>query len=361
MARFGDDATRTTLAVMFTAGLGVASLWVIQPFAAAIVWAATLVIATWPAMIRVQRTLGGRRWAAVTVMTLALLVCVLAPFWLAVEIVIANAGRAIGFIHGMDSFRLPPPPHWLAGLPLVGATAADAWTSAGMLKLHDIAPDVTPYLGRAARVVVATLGGLGVAFVQFLMTVVIAAIMFAHGENAAALARQFGCRLGGARGEAAVRLVAQAVRGVALGVVATALIEAALAWLALGAARIPLAPGLAAATFFACVVQVGPGIVMIPATIWLYWSGQTAWGTVLVAATVVAIVIDNTLRPVLMKRGAHLPLPLVLAGVLGGVSAFGLVGIFVGPTVLAVTYTLLKAWMDDAPAAAAERERVLAE
>jgi predicted PurR-regulated permease PerM len=345
MAQVQRDVARTTLAVLFIGGLALASFWVMRPFLAAIIWAATLVIATWPLMLRVQRRLRGRRWFAVIVMTLALLLVVLVPFWLAIGTIVANAGRIFALGEAIASFKTPPAPDWLHTIPIVGAPASEAWAGVTDMGLRDLAPSLAPYAGQAARLFISAIGSLGTAFVQFLLTIIVAAILYAHGEQAAVFARRFGHRLAGDRGEDSVRLVVHAIRGVALGIVVSALAESALGGAALAVAGLRFASLLTAVMFMACVMQIGPGIVLIPAVVWMYWTGDGTWATFLLAATVVVVVGDNLLRPVLIKRGAHLPLLLILAGVLGGVAAFGLIGIFLGPTVLAVTYTLLQAWV----------------
>ena len=97
--------------------------------------------------------------------------------------------------------------------------------------------------------------------------------------------------------------------------------------------------------FLLCIAQIGPGLVLIPSVIWLYWSGETLWGSVLLVFTIVAGIIDNIIRPFLIKKGAKLPLVLIFAGVIGGLVAFGVIGLFIGPVVLAVIYTLLRAWV----------------
>jgi predicted PurR-regulated permease PerM len=345
MAQVQRDVARTTLAVMFIGGLALATFWVMRPFLAAIVWAATLVIATWPIMLRVQRQLWGRRWIAVIVMTLALLLVVIVPFWLAIGTIVANAGRIFALVETAASFKIPPTPAWLHTIPIIGTPVAQAWVGVTDMGLGDLAPSLAPYAGEAARWFVSAIGSLGMAFIQLLLTIIVSAILFTHGERAAAFARRFGHRLAGDRGEDSVRLVVYAIRGVALGIVVSALVESALGGAALAAAGLRFASLLTAVIFMACVTQIGPGIVLIPAVAWMYWTGDDTWATFLLAATVLIIVLDNLLRPVLIKKGAHLPLLLILAGVLGGVAAFGLVGIFLGPTVLAVTYTLLQAWI----------------
>jgi predicted PurR-regulated permease PerM len=117
-------------------------------------------------------------------------------------------------------------------------------------------------------------------------------------------------------------------------------------------AGVPLAGFLTAAMLFLCIAQIGPSLVLFPAVVWLYWTGETTWGTLLLVWSVIVATMDNFLRPVLIRRGADLPLLLIFAGVIGGLLAFGLVGIFVGPVVLAVAYTLLMAWIADAEPAA---------
>ena len=111
----------------------------------------------------------------------------------------------------------------------------------------------------------------------------------------------------------------------------------------------PFAAVLTAVMFMLCIAQLGPGLVLIPAVVWLYWSGQPGWGTFLLVWSVIVISLDNIVRPLLIRKGAHLPLVLLLAGVIGGLIAFGLVGIFLGPVVLAVAYTLLQAWLEEDP------------
>jgi predicted PurR-regulated permease PerM len=106
---------------------------------------------------------------------------------------------------------------------------------------------------------------------------------------------------------------------------------------------------LTAVTFMLCIAQIGPGLVLIPAVVWLFWSGAAGWGIALAIWSLVVLGIDNVVRPLLMRKGVHLPLTLLLAGVIGGLIAFGLVGIFLGPVVLAVAYTLLLAWLDEDP------------
>jgi predicted PurR-regulated permease PerM len=339
------DLTRTVLAVLFLGGLVGASLWLLAPFIPATIWAMTLVIATWPMMRHVQAALWNSRGLAVTVMTVAVLLIFVAPFWFAVGTIVKNVEPITHAAHYVADFKVPPTPDWIATLPVVGASAAQAWDSVAAAGIDDLTPLVTPYAGRATEYFVGAAGSLGSLFLQFLLTVVIAAIMYSRGEVAAASALRFGHRLAGDRGAQAVRLVGQAIRSVALGVVVTALAQTAVGGIGLLVAGVPFVAVLTALMLLMCIAQLGPALVLIPAVIWMYYSGQTVWASVLVVFTLVAILLDNVLRPILIRRGADLPLLLILVGVIGGLMSFGLVGIFLGPAVLAVTYTLLQAWI----------------
>jgi predicted PurR-regulated permease PerM len=340
-----QDLTRSTLAVLFIGGLIAASFWVMQPFLPAIAWAVTLVVATWPLMLQVQHLAGNRRGPAVLVMTLALLLVLIVPFWLAISTIVANLDAISDLARTVLSLRVPPPPDWLAQVPLIGARATQIWGQLTSEGVRELAPRLTPYAGALTQWFASAVGSLGGTFLQFLLTVVIAAIMYAGGERGAATAVRFGRRLGGDRGEMAVRLAGQAIRGVALGVVVTAVAQSVLGGIGLAVVGVPFASLLTALMFMLCLAQIGPGLVLIPAVVWMYYSGETLWATVLLAFTIVAITMDNFLRPLLIRRGADLPLLLILFGVIGGLIAFGLLGIFLGPTVLAIAYTLLNAWM----------------
>jgi predicted PurR-regulated permease PerM len=239
-------------------------------------------------------------------------------------------------------------------LPLVGDAIAAAWTRGTSLGLRDLLPRLMPYADDATRWFVGQVGGLGLLLFQFMLTVIIAAVMYAGGEQAATLVRGLARRIGGERGTGAVELAGGAIRGVALGVGVTALVQSLLGGVGLAVAGVPAAGLLTAVMFMLCIAQIGAIPVLLPAVVWVFWGGDTGWGIALAIWSLVVGTMDNFLRPVLIRMGADLPLLLIFAGVIGGLIAFGLVGIFVGPVILAVAYTLLQAWVDDADRAPPE-------
>ncbi len=351
------DLTRTTFAVLFIVGLIAGSFWILQPFLPAAIWATMIVVATWPFMLRLQATLWGRRWLAVTVMTLALLLVFVVPFSLAIGTIVANADEIVGWAQALGTLKLPAPPDWLEAVPVVGRKAASAWRELAASGPEELGRKIAPYARGTASWFLSEVGSFGLMTAQFLLTVIIAAILFATGETAVAGVRRFGRRLAGMEGENAVRLAGQAIRGVALGVVVVAIGQAVLGGIGLAIAGVPFAAILTAIMFLLCVIQLGPAPVLACAVAWLFWKGSAGWAISLLVWTVLVGTLDNVVRPILITKGAQLPLLLIFAGVVGGLIAFGLVGIFVGPMVLAVAYTLLGAWVRQEPAEVARSAR----
>lgn len=338
------DLARLLLAIIAILGLMLASLWIVSPFFTAIIWATMIVVSCWPLMLKLQDLLHGRRALAVTAMTLLMLAVFIVPVLLAVNTIVDNVDTLVRWAKMASSFEVPPAPAWVAQVPIVGSRLSDLWNGLHEAGLSSLVQRAAPYAGKGAQLVAAQAGNLGMLVIHFLLTVLIAAVMFAQGEDGAARVLALAERIGGERGEAAVRLAAAAIRGVAISVVGTALIQALLAGIGLAMAGVPFVGLLTAAALILCIAQVGPGLILVPAVIWLYWSGDSGWGTFLLIWSAIAMTVDNFVRPVLVRFGADLPLLLIFAGVIGGMLTMGLVGLFVGPVVLAVTWRLFEAW-----------------
>jgi predicted PurR-regulated permease PerM len=279
------------------------------------------------------------------IMTLAILLVVLIPLTLAVLTIIDHAGDISARVKSLATTDLSSPPAWLERIPFAGEKLAAKWTEFAVLSPEERSAMVTPYAKDVLQWFVNQAGSIGMTIVQFLLTTIIAAILYANGETIRSGVLRFACRLAGPQGESVAILAGKAVRGVALGVVVTAIIQAGLGGIGLAISGVPAASLLTAVMLMLCLAQIGPGLVLIPAVIWLYWKGSAIWGTVLLVISIFAVTIDNFVRPVLIKKGADLPLVMIFAGVIGGLIAFGIIGLFIGPVVLAVTYTLLKAWV----------------
>lgn len=354
------DLTRTVLAILIMGGLIAASIWILRPFLAAIIWSTMIVVTTWPVLRSLQSRLWGKRWLATAVMTAALLLVFVAPFSVAIGTIVANASEIVDWTSRLSHVTLPPPPGFVENIPIVGEKAANVWREYAAKGPEEIAESVRPYATHAASWFVAEVGSFGLVSLQFVLTVIISAILYTTGEDAARWVRRFGRRLAGERGDQVVRLAGQAIRGVALGVVVTALVQSVMGGIGLAIAGVPFAAVLTAVMFMLALAQIGPLPVLVGGLIWLWYQGSTAWFVALLVWTIVVVSLDNILRPVLIKRGADLPLLLIFSGVIGGLFAFGLLGLFVGPVLLAVAYTLLDAWVAEASDGDAPEEKAVA-
>jgi|WetSurMetagenome_2_1015567.scaffolds.fasta_scaffold113763_2 predicted PurR-regulated permease PerM len=341
------DLTRTTLSLLVIGVLIAANFWILRPFISAFVWAVIIVVSTWPVLLRIQSRMGGKRGPAVAVMTLALLALFIVPAILAVLTILEIPERASALVKSIETQGLPPIPAWLSGIPLVGAKIAEAWGELASAGREDLAARLAPHAKSIIDWLADRIGGRVMMIVQFLLTVIISAILYSGGESAAGAVRRFARRLAGQRADDVVVLAAKTIRGVALGVGLTAVLQSALSGIGLAVAGVPAAAVLTAVIFILCIAQLGPALVLFPAVAWLFWSGQTLWGSVLLIWSVIVVAMDNVLRPILIKKGADLPLLLIFAGVIGGLIAFGIIGLFIGPVVLAVTYTLLGVWIGE--------------
>src|SRR5689334_18880223 len=348
-----SDVTHTTLSVLFIALLTAGTFWILRPFVTSILWAGIISVAAWPLVLRLEAALGDRRGLAVAVIATTLLLVVFVPVTLALVAIVNNARNIGGQIRLIQSIALPAMPAWVEHLPIVGVRVTTEWRNFVALGPEQRAAVLAPYLQASLRWFAAEAGGVGAMLLQFLLTTIIAAILLTNGESVRNGILSFASRLGGQQGAEVATLAARAVRSVVLGIAGTALIQTAIGGGGLLITGVPGAALIAAVMLFLCLAQLGPVPVLAPVVIWLYWSSNTGSATVLLVAMLVAGTIDNVIRPVLIRRGANLPLVLVFAGVIGGLLAFGMIGVFIGPVVLAVTYTLVKAWVGSADAAVA--------
>jgi len=341
-----EDLARNTLGVLSLVALIAASLWILAPFLGATIWAAMLVVATWPALLWLQARLWNRHSVAALAMVVILLLVFVLPVTMAITTIATHAGVVVDGVKSLTSQGLPQLPEWIAALPFGGPKLSGMWNELMASGVAGLEAKVAPHARDVTAWLVTQAGVVGTLSLQFVLTVVIAGVMYMQGEAAARKARLFGRKLAGMRGEDAVVLAGKAIRGVALGVGVTAIVQSVIGGIGLAIAGVPFAALLTAVMFMLCIVQIGPILVLLPATIWVFANDSTGWGVFLLVWTLTVGIMDNFLRPVLIRRGADLPLLLIFAGVIGGLFGFGLVGIFVGPVMLAVSYTLIDAWLE---------------
>ncbi|PLX81871.1 MAG: hypothetical protein C0616_03470 [Desulfuromonas sp.] len=340
------DLTRNTIVIAIVGVLIAACFWILAPFLPALIWASMIVIATWPLLLKVQEKVLGRRPAVMVMMGLLVLVFVI-PFTLAVGTIVENAPQITALAKQVTNFDVPPPPDWVDGIPLVGSPVAEYWQNTADTDPGELARRLSPYARNVGSWLVAQAGSLGIIVVHFVVTLILTALLYMNGEGMATLVRRLAHRIADDRGENATVLAAKAVRAVAQGVVITALAQSILAGLGLAVIGVPYASLLTALVFMLTIAQIGAGPVLIPAVIWLFWKGSVGWGIAMLIWSALVMSMDGFLRPILIRRNANLPLLLIFAGVIGGLIAFGVIGLFIGPVLLTVCFTLLTAWIDE--------------
>lgn len=321
-----------------------ASLWVMAPFWSALFWGAVLAFASWPLMRLLTRLLGGRESLAAGILTLGWMLLVAGPLvWLGLNLA-DHVRDATTFVKDVQLEGLPEAPAWLAGLPLVGERLVGIWNTideqgAAMLV------SIKPYLGQVGNWLLARSAQIGSGILELTLSIVFVFFFYRDGPRLASFVHGLLERLIGERADYYQELVAGTVQRVVNGVIGTAAAQALLALIGFLIAGVPGALVLGLATFLLSLIPMGPPLIWVPATAWLVWKGDYGmaiflgiWGTLIISG------VDNVLKPYLISRGGNLPLVIVLLGVFGGLIAFGFIGLFIGPTLLAIAYSLLVDW-----------------
>ena len=322
-----------------------ASLWVLAPFWSALFWAAVLSFASWPVMRVLTRLLGGRQSLAAGLLTLVWTVLVAVPL---VMLGFNLADHIKDFTELLKGFQVegfPPAPTWLADVPLIGDRLMGFWLTIDQQGSAFFAT-VQPYLGQVGNWLLLRSAQIGGGMLELALSLILVFFFYRDGPRLAAFAQSLLQRLIGTRADHYLELVAGTVQRVVNGVIGTAAAQAILAWIGFTIAGVPGALVLGILTFGFSLIMVPP-LVWGPAVAWLFWQGEVGMGIFLLIWGVFVISgVDNILKPYLISRGGNLPLIVVLLGVFGGILAFGFMGLFLGPTLLAVAYSLLSDWVE---------------
>jgi len=330
--------------VLGLVALAAGCLVVIWPFLSAIMWAAVLCWSTWPVYSRYERALGGRRGLAAALMTVTVALVIVAPFALLVAALAESVGDLVGVLGRVFEEGPPAPPAWIGGIPIIGEGVAGYWQS---LALN--APAFLAALGRftgpAADVAMASGAFIGVGLLELGLSVFIAFFFYLNGRWIAAYVRRSTERIAGPRALRLLNLIGSTIKGVIFGLIGTALAQGLLAALGFWIAGIDQALLLGFLTFVLSFLPAGPPLVWGGVAIWLFVQGEFWWGMFMVAwGALLVSTIDNLLRPYILSQSNDLPVVLGLFGFVGGILAFGFIGIFVGPALLAVGYSLFLEW-----------------
>lgn len=338
------DLPQTLFSSILIIAMLLGALWIASPFLLSIVWAGLIVIATWPLFMLLQRKTGLRKGTAVLLMMLFLIVIFLLPMLFCTSMLSVLAERAISWLAHLDLHHLPTF-DFLLKIPAVGDRLHAKWLAVINDPSGTYLTSLKPWIIKLLMALLGQISHIGALLVNGILMLVCCLLFYVHGETVAQGLQLFSRRLAGERGAYAITLAGKTIQAVAMGIVLTAVSQSVVAGLGLFVCHIPASSLLTAIIFLLCLMQLGPLIVMLPCVAWLFMTGQHGWAIVLQVWSLIAGTMDNVLRPLLIKRGAETSLFLIMVGVIGGLLSLGMIGLFIGPVMLAVSWRLISAWV----------------
>ena len=326
--------------------LGLLLYWsfvLVRPFISIVIWSVVLTVALYPVFDWMALRLGERRrLAAVLITVLSLLIVIGPATWLALGLI--DSIRMISERLDFSALTIPPPSKSVKDWPVIGDAIYQFWDLASTnfrAALAKILPQLKPLGSSLLRVGADT----GIGLVKFLASIIIAGFLFSPAPTLVEAVKKFARRLNAARGEEFVIQAGATIRAVSRGVIGISVLQALLAGIGLMVAGIPQASLIAFAVLICGIIQIGPSIILIPVIIWSWTAMETTSALLFTAYMIPVNLIDNVLRPIIMGRGLKTPMLVILIGVVGGTLAYGIIGLFLGPIVLAVIWELLAAWL----------------
>jgi predicted PurR-regulated permease PerM len=318
---------------------------VVGPFLTVALWSAVIAVALYPLFDWLAAQIGRPRIAAV-LMTLLCLTAVIGPIaWLGLALI----GGAENLVRGLDAeaLSLPLPPEAVKSWPLVGEHVYRIWTDA-VSDMKSVLLQVMPRLKPLGGKLLETSGTVIFGLVEFVAAIVIAGFLYVPGPRLARTLRSLLRRISGQRSEEMLKLAGSTIRNVSRGVVGVALVQSIFAGIGFVAAGVPAAGFYTLLSLVLGIIQIGPSILILPIIVWTWITMETGTALMFTVYMIPVSLIDNVLRPMVMARGLATPMPIILIGVLGGMLAYGISGLFLGPIVLSVAWALMVAWMQQA-------------
>ncbi|WP_051229423.1 AI-2E family transporter [Paludibacterium yongneupense] len=326
--------------------LVLACVKIILPFLGALIWAIIIAISTWPAFNLLSDRIGQRRKLAAAILVCLMLIALAVPISLMILSLVDFLPQLSAFTRDLSGLSLPDAPGWVDSIPVLGPATTQLWKTA-QSDLPSMLDKLRPALNEGAIWSLSHVAQLGLSLLEIVLAIVVSGVLLYNGEAAWYGAERTIVKLGGAPAIDLPEVVARTVRSVTTGVVGTALAQTLLCVAGLWIAGVPGSLVLGFLCFMLAVAQMPTLIVWLPGAAWVFYMGNTGraaflvlWGFLLVNT------IDNFLKPMLISQGAKLPLSLIFLGVIGGLIAWGVIGLFIGPTLLAVAYTLFRHWLE---------------
>lgn len=329
------------------------SLRYVAPFVSIILWATILAVALHPVFLWIKSKIGGSDARAATALAVASLILILGPTIYVANALIGSIGDYADVL-GKGQIAVPPADPAVKEWPLIGGRVFKIWDAAHT-NLAAVAEQFAPQIGKLAGSLLSAGGGVAIGVLQFAVSVIFASVFLAYATELSTMIRRVAARVTSRRGSMMIDMAGATIQNVSRGVIGVAVLQGGLAGVGIVAVGLPFAGFLAAGTIMACIVQVPP-LAIVPLIIWV-WSVEPSTTAMLFTAYMVPVLfLDNVLKPILMGRGLNTPMIVILIGVIGGTLTSGLLGLFIGPVVLALFYDMMRVWLGE-PVQAEQDER----
>jgi predicted PurR-regulated permease PerM len=357
-AYFAEDRLNTAAVeiAIRLAALGLLLYWTIilvRPFLTILLWSVVLAVALYPSFDRIGVRLGGRRSLAAAIVTAVGVLIILGPAaWLGLGLM--EGARFFSDKLSSGNLSVPEPPEAVRQWPLIGGQAYRLWNLASM-NLTEAFEEIAPYLKPYGSRLVGAAAGAGTGLLQFFISLIVAGFLLSPGPSLVGAVKAFSRHLESSRGEAFVDLAGATIRSISRGVIGISLLQAFAAGVGLWLAGVPGASVITFAVLIFGIIQIGPSLILIPVIVWSWFRMDTMAALIFTAYMVPVNLLDNILRPIVMGRGLTTPMPVIFVGVVGGTIVHGLIGLFIGPIVLAVAWELLRAWIRDVRSGVTEK------
>jgi predicted PurR-regulated permease PerM len=338
-----EPTIRVTAATLFILLLFAASIWILMPFLEAVIWGLIIAISAYPAFTRLSAALRGRRKLSAVIVGLLLAVVLFVPLVVLVLKLGGQVGELIARVPDVDPSRFQTPPAWLAGIPILGRRLNDLWTHT-FADFGGTMEALRPQIRNALEWILPHVISSTLIVLEAALAIVLSAVFLLAAPRFYEFFVRFLGRLGAQDPIGLTAAVEKTTRSVSKGILGTALIQAAIAWVGFVIVGAPAPIFLAFIALILCSMQFGIVIIGVPLAIWLWTSGDWGYAIFIIVWSVFVSVVDNALKPILLGHDVPAPIWVLFLGILGGLLSMGLIGLFIGPILLAVSYQLIVHW-----------------
>jgi predicted PurR-regulated permease PerM len=336
-------ALEVTIHVGLTLFLAAACLLILRPFLPLVVWGVVIAIAVFPAYRKLRNLLGGRGTLGAVLFTLIFLAVLIIPVILLTDTMIEAIQTLSAHIKD-GTLSIPPPPDSVGGWPLIGPSLTKVWSMAST-NLTGLLQSLGPQIRALVPGLLAASAGIGLTALQFVLSILVAGVLLAKSSDCAKVSHSLNNRLFGDRGPEFEELAESTTRSVTNGILGVAFIQTTCAGIGFLVAGLPGAGLWTLIFLFAAVLQIGGPLLILP-IIYMFAIASTTKAIIFLVWCIFVALMDNVLKPLLLGRGAAVPVVVVFLGAIGGFIWVGIIGLFVGAIVLSVGYKLFLAWLE---------------